>query len=250
MKLGAQLYTVRDQMKTPEEIKTGLEKIAKMGYTCVQHSGIGKIDPKEFKAICDNLGLEVAVTHIPTDSFIGNTDKVIADHDSLGCNYIGIGSLPKQYRTASGVEEFYENYITAINKIKAAGKTFTLHNHHYEFEKCNGELLIDTISKTFSPDELMFTLDCYWVNYGGADVCDTIDKLAGRIDCVHLKDYTIKGSDIIMAPVMEGNMNYPKIIEHLKAAGVKYALVEQDYCYDKDPFECLEISYNNLKKYF
>lgn len=250
MKLGAQLYTVRNEMKTPEQIKAGLEKIAKIGYSCVQVSGIGKIDCKELRGICDSLDLEIAVTHIPTDSVIGNTEKVIADHDIMGCDYIGIGSLPKQYRTAQGVGEFYDNYIGAITKINAAGKKFTLHNHHYEFAKFNGELLLDTIAKTFSPEQLMFTLDCYWVNYGGADVCDTIDKLSGRIDCVHLKDYAIDVDAIVMAPVMSGNMNYPKIIEHLEKAGTKYALVEQDSCYGRDPFECLEESYNNLKKYF
>ena len=41
MKLGAQLYTLRKQMKTPDEIERGLERIAKMGYSCVQVSGIG-----------------------------------------------------------------------------------------------------------------------------------------------------------------------------------------------------------------
>ena len=90
----------------------------------------------------------------------------------------------------------------------------------------------------------------YWANYGGVDVCELIEKYAGRIDCVHLKDYAIKDNEIIMAPVMRGNMDYPKIIEHLYKAGTKYALVEQDDCYGEDPFDCLAESYNNLKKYF
>ena len=45
-------------------------------------------------------------------------------------------------------------------------------------------------------------------------------------------------------------MNYPRILERLENAGTKYALVEQDDCNGEDPFECLERSYENLKKYF
>ena len=67
MKLGAQLYTVRKQMQTPDEIKAGLEKIAKIGYSCVQVSGIGKVDPKELKK-------KEAVSPFPTKH--GETEKV------------------------------------------------------------------------------------------------------------------------------------------------------------------------------
>ena len=250
MKLGAQLFTVRNQMTTPEEIRAGLEKIAKIGYSCVQVSGIGKIDPKELKEICDGLGLEIAITHTAPDRILGDTEGVIAEHNILDCNYVGLGSMPKNYRAANGTDDFFANFKRAIREIVASGKIFTYHNHAFEFEKINGEYMLDKLLSKFTPQEMMVTLDCYWVNYGGADVCDTIDRLAGRIDCVHLKDYGIKGKDILMLPVGEGNMNYPKIIEHLKAAGVKYALVEQDNCNGRDPFECLESSYNYLKKYF
>ena len=36
MILGAQLYTLRNQMKTPEEIEKGLKAVADMGYHTVQ----------------------------------------------------------------------------------------------------------------------------------------------------------------------------------------------------------------------
>ena len=33
----------------------------------------------------------------------------------------------------------------------------------------------------------------------------------------------------------------------LRKAGVEYMLVEQDRCYDEDPFDCLKKSYDYLK---
>ena len=49
----------------------------------------------------------------------------------------------------------------------------------------------------------------------------------------------------VMAPVMEGNMNFPAILEALKKTDCEYALVEQDTCLE-NPFVCLEKSYRNL----
>lgn len=51
----------------------------------------------------------------------------------------------------------------------------------------------------------------------------------------------------IMAPVMEGNLDFRKILATLEKTGkTKYLLVEQDIC-EGSPFDCLETSYNNLR---
>ena len=66
--------------------------------------------------------------------------------------------------------------------------------------------------------------------------------LTGR---VHLKDMAMEKGGQVMAPVMEGNMNFPRILRHLEKAGTKYILVEQDTC-QESPFVCLEKSYRNV----
>lgn len=248
MKLGAQLYTVRKQMKTPEDIERGLGRIAKIGYKCIQVSGIGDIRPLKLREICDRLGLEIVITHTNPDEYRDGTEQTVLKHNILGCKYIGLGAMPKDMRTHDTPDTFVNLFRPKIREFARKGKIFSYHNHQFEFEKKDGVMLLDRLLTAIP--EMMVTLDCYWVNYGGADVCDTIDRLAGRIDCVHLKDYGIVDSEIRMFPVGEGNMNYPKILEHMKKAGVKYAFVEQDDCYGRDPFECLEQSYNYLKGYF
>ena len=50
-----------------------------------------------------------------------------------------------------------------------------------------------------------------------------------------------------MAPVGYGNMNFDRIIDAASHSGVEYMLVEQDNCYEDDPFECLKKSYEYLK---
>ena len=51
-----------------------------------------------------------------------------------------------------------------------------------------------------------------------------------------------------MAEIGEGNMNWVAILAAADEAGVEWYLVEQDDCYERDPFESLAISNRNLRE--
>ena len=70
-----------------------------------------------------------------------------------------------------------------------------------------------------------------------------MEKLAGRIPCIHLKDFAYGRK---MAVVGEGNINFDRVFEKAEAGGTKYMLVEQDDCYGESPFDCLKRSYQYL----
>lgn len=125
------------------------------------------------------------------------------------------------------------------------------HNHNFEFRKVKAEgtdgekRILEYLCEWFGPQELGFTLDTYWVQAAGADVCQWIERLADRIPCVHLKDMAMSAEGPVMAPVMEGNLNFQAILNKLEGTSCKYLLVEQDIC-QGSPFECLKQSYDNL----
>ena len=164
----------------------------------------------------------------------------------MGCDYIGIGMMPKKYCSPEWLWHFADDYKEAAKKIAAAGKLLMYHNHNVEFQRFGGKLVIDTLLESFAPDELGFTLDTYWVHMGGADVCAWMEKLSGRIPCIHLKDMAVSGWEPIMAPVGEGNLDFDKIIKTAERCGTKHLLVEQDTCIGS-PFDCLETSFKNLQ---
>jgi len=49
-----------------------------------------------------------------------------------------------------------------------------------------------------------------------------------------------------MAEIGEGNLDRPAIRAAARGAGVEWYCVEQDECYERDPFEALKISLENL----
>lgn len=246
--LAAQLYTVRQFTQTPKDIAQTLKKVRDIGYRSVQVSAFGPIAPQDLKALLDENGLGVCITHTAPDRLWNDLPAVIAEHKLWGCPNVAIGMMPKPYRDAG--EEGFHKFATDANeigrKLHEAGLTFSYHNHRFEFERFGAKLGMDIIYGETDPRYVMAELDTYWVQYGGCDPVQWIKRMKRRMPVVHFKDMAIKADAPIMAEVGEGNLNWPAIIDACRAAGVRWYAVEQDIC-PGDPFDSLAISYRNLK---
>ncbi|WP_040949980.1 sugar phosphate isomerase/epimerase family protein [Gorillibacterium massiliense] len=244
---GAQLYTVRNYAKTPDELRETLNKIKEMGYTTIQVSALWHLPVADLVEITRSLGLKVVITHTPYERFLDDLDGVIKDHHALGCGLAGLGGLPSEFRSAEGYSIFARKFSAIADELQKNGLKFSYHNHHFEFQKHGGKLGMDTLIEETNPESFLFTLDTYWVQVAGGDPAAWIRKLKGRIEAIHFKDLAIIDEKQIMAEVMEGNLNWPEIIAASEEAGVKWYLVERDDG-PTDAFDSLRISYNNLKK--
>lgn len=248
MIIGAQLYTVRDFTKNLDDFAETLKKIADIGYKTVQVSGTCEFEAEWLRDRLRENGLSCVLTHTKPAEITGNTEKVCRDHDVFSCKNIGLGAMPGGKVDDEVYENFVKDFKPAAEIIGKNGHKLFYHNHAFEFTRSrDGKLFMDKILEEFSPELLGITLDTYWVQFAGADIYDTIAKMAGRLECIHLKDMiaTMKNGNR-MAPVGHGNMNFEKIIAAAGTAGAKYLLVEQDDCYEEDPFDCLKKSYDYL----
>lgn len=248
MNIGAQMYTLRMYTQNEKDLRRCLKKVSEIGYTEVQLSAIGPIAPERVKALCDEYGLSIVLTHTPPDRILNDTKAVIEEHRLYGADYIGLGMMPEKYLSEEWFPHFKKDFKEAAKEIAAAGKLLMYHNHDIEFEKRGGGRIIERLAEDFTEQELGFTFDTYWVQAAGGDPVLWIKKLKGRIPCIHLKDMETRGRKSLMAPVLEGNMNFKGILDAVKAqGGTEHLLVEQDYC-QESPFICLEKSYKNLAK--
>ena len=249
--ITAQLFTLRDYCKTPEDLAVSLEKVAKIGYGSVQASGICPIGAKELRALADKNGLDVVVTHRPFTEFDTPEAlaKTIAYHAELGCPYPGIGAMPAGYaRSREGFIQFGRTLRPIADEIAKNGMHLVYHNHAFEFckfgDKTGHELIFENAG-----ENLFAEIDTFWVTAGGKEPSEYIRHFDGRLDVIHCKDFGVKpDATRIMREVGEGNENWPAIMESCAAAGVKYFAVEQDDCNGKDPFECMATSFENLRR--
>lgn len=256
MKAGINLYSVHKLIKTEEGLLDTAQKLKEMGYISMQYSG-GPFEPDRLKRVSDATGLPFVLTHMPADRIVNDTDKLMEEHAVFGCKNIGLGSIPiVAMVTEENIvdEKICKTKLEELNKagehMKKNGYSFFLHNHHYEFMRMsNGERIFDHIVENCP--NINFTLDTYWLQHAGVDVLATIEKLKGRIGCVHLKDYKIVVDtkldyfDACAAYecVGYGNMDFKTIVPKMKEAGTEHFLVEHDSaCSTPDPLGTMEKS--------
>ena len=244
MRIGAQLFTLREMTQTLDGFAEALKRVADIGYTAVQVSATCPFEAEWLRDELAKNSLRCVLTHTPVPRLTGETAKVIAEHDVFGCRCVGLGWWSWKAEEHMGREDFQRQFEPVMRDFHEAGKLFMYHNHDQEFRHVEGRPILQWLAETYSPEEMGFTLDTFWVQAGGGDPAQWLERLAGRIPVIHLKDFAYGRK---MAPVGEGNLNFDRIFEKAESGGTEWMLVEQDDCNGEDPLDCLRRSYAYLK---
>lgn len=251
---GLNLYSLRRLIGTEDGFRDTLLALKDMGYAHVQYSG-GPYEPERIARVSRETGLPIVLTHQPLQRILEEPDELMREHESFHCRHIGLGSMPGGLIADASLFRAAADALEAVcRRMRKNGFTLTYHHHNYEFIRHGNETAFDYIVNQTSLD---VTVDTYWLQYGGADVLKTVDRLAGRISCLHLKDYrtnhtvTAEGKHLYVpgfAPVGDGVLDFSAIVQHAKAAGTRYFLVEQDDAQDyPDPMEQVRRSIDYIK---
>ena len=207
-----------------------------------------EISAADARRMLDDLGMACIATHRSWDSLSGDTAREIALHQTLGCGFCAVGSLPGAYQAqgAGGYAAFVRDAQPIIETLKAAGIRFGYHNHAFEFARSAPGLpaLYDTLVDGGGLD-LCLEIDVYWAAHAGLNPERLMERCRGRVPVIHVKDKEMVGQDAVMAPVGEGNLDWPHLLPACAAAGVEWYAVEQDEC-RRDPFDCLRSSFEFL----
>lgn len=248
--VAAQLYTLRDHLKTPADIATTLKKVRAIGYTTVQVSGMGPIPEADLLALCQDTGLVICATHEGGQSILETPERVVDRLNALECQYtaypspggVDLASLPSVMQLANG--------LNAAGKVlHEAGKVLCYHNHQLEFRKLEGRTVLETIYAETDPRYLQGEPDTYWVQNGGGDSAAWCHRLRGRLPLIHLKDYGVgTENQPVYTEIGNGNLDFPGIIAAAEHAGCQWFIVEQDTT-PGDPFDSLAVSYRYIAEH-
>lgn len=250
MKLGAQLYSLRNECDTPEKLYNCFKRVNEIGYEQVQASGICAIDGKRLRSYIDEFQLPVGCTHRPFTEITEQTEKCIEFHKEIGCNVIGLGMMPVEYQNDyEGIVSLCNILKEPIKKITDAGLRFAYHNHALEFKSYNGVQIIDYMIDAL-PD-LDFIFDVYWSTYAGADTEKYIRLLSkeGRLNHIHFKDMKSAPQGPICA-CGDGIIDFRALTKLSLECGIENVYVEQDNAPSFDAFNEMTKSYNHLKNIF
>jgi sugar phosphate isomerase/epimerase len=261
-RVGLQLYTVRDAMKT--DFEGTIAKVAATGYKEVEFAGYFDHSPKDVRAIIDKNSLAAPSCHVTYDVVEKKWPETLEAAKIVGHRYIICPWIDEKQRAEPGgwmrAAELFNKAGEASNK---AGIQFGYHNHSFEFqpaESLGGKLPYDLLLAETDPKLVAMELDLCWINVAGKDPLAYFDKYPGRFPLVHVKDWikdpnatdTYKGATGSavkiggrLADVGQGTIDWKRTFAHSEKAGIKHYFVENDE--PKSAFDDIKISYDYLQ---
>lgn len=231
MKLGLNLYSIKTLLQNEQDFLKTTIRLKEMGYEVLQFSG-APFDAEMIKRVSEETGIPFVLTHVSDDRIINDTNRLMEEHALFNCKNIGLGALSIETMLD---EDKFKSTIEKLNKagevMKKNGFNFFYHNHHSEMMRLkSGELKLYYMLKNMP--YINFTLDTYWLQFGGLNPVKVFEDFKGRIECVHLKDYRIVFADGAykpeFAPCGSGTLDFKALIKAGLDSGTKYFLVEQD----------------------
>lgn len=249
IKLGVQLFTLRDYCQTIEDFEETLKMLQSIGCDVVQISGIGSFDPEVKAELIEKYNMTVCLTHISYDRFFNDYNNLINEHRLIKCKNIGIGSMPSNFReNKEGISEFINKSSEISKKLKNDGFNFNYHNHSFEFEKHCDELTMDRLVNESPNEAYLFVPDTYWMQYGGVTPQDYLKKMKAKVDVCHFKDMKIIDSKPHFAECGQGNLDLDACYRVCQEIGVNYIVIEQDDCYGTHPYDAVKTGFEGLKR--
>ena len=166
-----------------------LKKVHELGYGSVEISQIpmNAANVDAMRRAQDDFGIKIAAVSagvspngpMPQETIATHFDKIVADCKALDCNFVRIGMLP--FGCMASLDEvlhFCRMANVAAQKLADQGIKLYYHNHHIEFQRFEGKLLLDIIRE--NADKLGFELDVHWIHRGGCDPVKVIADYAGQ----------------------------------------------------------------------
>ncbi len=242
---GIQLYSVRKDMLADA---TGtLKKLAAIGYKNLESAGSEKgnyygLQPKEFKKIATDLGMTLLSGHVHIGS---DWQKTVDEAAEAGQTYLICSTMPSNGQTLSNYRHCADIFNQSAAIAQKSNLIFGYHNHEYEFEKENGQVLYDVLLTQTDAAKVKFEMDLGWLIVTGNDPATYFNKYPDRFPLWHLKDMnkTAKHS----TEFGKGDINLKDLLAQAQKSGMKNYFVEQEE-YTLAPLEAMQYDLDYLRK--
>ena len=249
-----QMYSARSLITT-ENYADILKEMAAMGFTAVEtanydgNKGLIYGDtPDVFKQKVEDAGMKVLSAHVShglsraeLDSgdlteALAWWDKCIEVHKQAGMEYLVTPAIGGQASLKD--LQVYCDYMNEVGRrCKAAGLKYGYHNHAYEFEKVEGEVMYDYMLQHTDPELVFFQMDVYWAVIGKASPVDYFKRYPGRFRMLHIKDEWEVGQS--------GMVGFDAIFKNADLAGLENFVVE----IERYNYEDIRISFKESADY-
>ena len=228
--IGLELYSVRGDLS--KDLSGTVSAVAKMGYQCVEFfSPYLKWTPqqaKDMRALMDGLNIRCYSTHNGENAFRGDDlQRATELNQIIGSKYIVMASA-NRVTNLDGWKAVADLLSQAAEKLKPQGLKTGYHNHQAEFTLLEGRRPMEVLAANTGKD-VMLQLDVGHAIETGADPVAWINQNPGRIQSLHLKDWSRDPEVGFKALMGEGIVPWKEVFQAAEnTGGVEFYLIEQE----------------------
>ena len=222
MKVGVQLYTLRDALAT--DLAGGLAKVKSLGYNWVELAGLYDLSARELGTLLSDTGLTAASAHYGLTQLEDDFGQVVED-----LNTLGLTNVVMPWISADSYEGRWEEIASRLNGVGSAladeGVRLSYHNHDFELRDDQGVVPFEFLADHLDPASVGFQIDVAWVHHAGHNPAEWIERLGDQVDFLHLKDVTASGE---LCDVGSGAVDWDAVLAAAAEQGIETGFVEHD----------------------
>ena len=236
MPIGLQTWEVRNAIG--KDFDGTLRRLAADGYQTIemcsppgyQNYGFGplaSIKPSEMRERIHAAGLNCESCHFGFPELKDHLDDRIAFAKELGLKQMIISTFWPLKSTMADWMAAVDQANKIGEKTRQAGIQLGFHNHDFEFQKIDGQLIYDKLMGEFDPQavRMQFQVEVVRLGYKAADY---FEKYPGRFVSIHLSDWSAATPQGKEVPLGQGVVDWHRTFAAAKTGGVENMFLEME----------------------
>ena len=236
-----------------QELKTNywptVTRLAELGYQALElyTPSPDESQPDTLKRLQD-MGLPIIGSATNPAALEKDPAAVAAAALAVGAKYVMIYWLPVN-ESMDQLRRMAAFLDQVGGKLAAHGLKLCFHNHGQEFTNpLDGKSQLDLLLENTTPGHVHVELDMGWAMHVGADPVAFLNRWAGRVPVVHIKDFVSTAEPPQFTAVGTGILPLRATLEAVARTGVDWTMVEQDKPNHLTPMETVTASLLNIKE--
>lgn len=250
--ISLQTFTIRKTLKDKKGLTVTMKKVKALGIHSLELARVPFTDSyiDQVVAACKDAGISVGSTQMKLKEIEKDKAWTAKMHKKLDCPYcvVSVVSFSHLKKGEPGIKAYADRLNKLGAYLKKKDVNLLFHHHNFEFVPMGDSDGFTLLKKYLDPQSVGLVFDTYWLQRSGHDPAEFIRRHKGFVKGVHLRDFSLTGPiwnpGIRDAELGKGNLNFEKILEACRDAGVSYGAIEQN---SADPWESLKISMDYLK---
>ena len=235
IQIGFQVWPIREAivsdfagtMKVMAEMGyESLELCSPAGYAMAGFEPLQSMPPSELKNIMNGEGISCTSCHFLFPELKTHGQERIDFASELGLSQMVLSTflLPDD-ATLSDWKKTVDELNEYAEKVANNGMQMVYHNHNFEFEELEGELIYDMLLERLDPTLIKLQFQV-WVVSIGYRAADYFRQHPGRFISAHLSDWSGVAEE--RKPIGQGTVDWKDFFEAGNVGGLENFFVEMD----------------------